>query len=535
MGYLAKTKLVVVEHRWLVGVLLLGVVLNTLEIGWGLPAMRGRPWDIDSIAPNGPLGFASGYFIRIHETFYAAYPLLHYMISAVLYAPYMLLVLLSGGVTLPAERGYPFGLENADQTLTVLTLISRFASVAMASGIVLIWYRIASKLFDRTAGVVAAFLTTTGFAFIYYAQTGNLDVPYLFWTSLALFHLVSIQKGDGKRPYLWFGVFSALAMATKDQAYGFFVFPFLYLIYDLWAKAALPRFKNVFRDVKTRQLFGGFVGAFVLGNNILLTPDYFVRHIRFLLAVVFESRYAVTESFIERRLDLPFSTFDSLVADYGIPLLGIPLVLLGFFSLARWVRPMSLLLLSGASYFATWLFVFGVPVDRYTLGLFLITNVAIGYTVSRWIRNREPARLVVLGAVCALLVVSAFHLPRLLANDSRYDAEQFLQSTVTLNDVIWNFADANEGFGPRLPSARSIHFDNYEDWLAEEGRPLPAADVIVLTYIFPPSEFNSGRLFEQLSAADSGFTLVYHARKQYFFDTGTLRAANPWVYIFRRT
>jgi 4-amino-4-deoxy-L-arabinose transferase-like glycosyltransferase len=56
----------------------------------------------------------------------------------------------------------------------------------MASGIVLIWYGIASKLFDRTAGLVAAFLTTTGFAYTYYAHTSNLDLSYPFWTSLAL-------------------------------------------------------------------------------------------------------------------------------------------------------------------------------------------------------------------------------------------------------------------------------------------------------------------------------------------------------------
>jgi len=64
------------------------------------------------------------------------------------------------------------------------------------------------------------FLAATHLSVAYYGRTSNLDGPALMWTALALASLVE----DGPRSRIWFAVFAAAAVATKDQAYASFLF-----------------------------------------------------------------------------------------------------------------------------------------------------------------------------------------------------------------------------------------------------------------------------------------------------------------------
>src|ERR1019366_443695 len=57
----------------------------------------------------------------------------------------------------------------------------------------------------------------------YYSQTTNLDVPYLFWSVLALRWLVHAVARRAPRSLRRAMVFAALGVATKDQAYALFV------------------------------------------------------------------------------------------------------------------------------------------------------------------------------------------------------------------------------------------------------------------------------------------------------------------------
>ena len=50
-----------------------------------------------------------------------------------------------------------------------------------------------------------------------------MDVPQLFWISLALYSFVALLKTYETKYYLLLGLFTALAIGTKDSAYALFL------------------------------------------------------------------------------------------------------------------------------------------------------------------------------------------------------------------------------------------------------------------------------------------------------------------------
>jgi hypothetical protein len=197
-------------------VLAIALVLRLAGFTWGMPASDG--WDDDGVAPRDFLvGVMETYWPGHHYT----YPPLHLLILTVTTAPVWVAALLRAPSLDPAAVIHAFiGVP----TMTGMAVIARAVTVALSLG--LLWNLAEiGRLLRGTAraGVWVAIACGLDLVLTYYSQTTNLDVPYLFWSVLALRWLVHAMACRAPTSLRKVALFAALAVATKDQAYALFL------------------------------------------------------------------------------------------------------------------------------------------------------------------------------------------------------------------------------------------------------------------------------------------------------------------------
>jgi 4-amino-4-deoxy-L-arabinose transferase-like glycosyltransferase len=197
----------------------LSLALNLYGIDWGLPNGI-YDWSNDSVAPLEPLAYAKRTLFR--EPWTSKYPPFHFMVLAVAYSPYVVYLYLTGGLTKPTDT-YPYGFANPELSLMTLTLIARLVSAAMGVGLVVVTYLTVKRLYGARSGLIAGLLVATSYPFIHYAHNANIDVPQLFWTSLALYSFVGLIQTYQRKYYILLGIFAAAAIGTKNSIYALFV------------------------------------------------------------------------------------------------------------------------------------------------------------------------------------------------------------------------------------------------------------------------------------------------------------------------
>src|SRR5262249_12997044 len=90
-------------------------------------------------------------------------------------------------------------------------------------GVVLFVYLCGLRLVGETAALLAAGVVAVMAPFVFYAKLANVDVPYLFWWMVSLLFLIRALERHRLRDYVGLGIAAALAVGTKDQAYGLYV------------------------------------------------------------------------------------------------------------------------------------------------------------------------------------------------------------------------------------------------------------------------------------------------------------------------
>lgn len=264
----------------------IALVLYVPGLCWGLPHATSeitiRGWDVDSIAGIGPLSELHNLLVKAQPGWYYAYPLFHYLVLGLFYAPYMAWLFLTGGLHAPTAQ-YPYGFSDPVQAIAVLAFIGRAVSVLMATGTVVATYLAARTVWDRRTGIIAAVMMMLCGPLVYYAHAGNLDVPVLFWVSLCVLAGARIiQFGLTTRRAVWFGVLAAIAVATKDQAYGALVPAVIFLIVmHLADSRKAPQAGSAWR-APIGMILSGIV-AYAVANGIVFRPDRFINHVKFLL------------------------------------------------------------------------------------------------------------------------------------------------------------------------------------------------------------------------------------------------------------
>ncbi len=426
---------------------------------WGLPdgatVETSSPWAVDTIAPLGPLNEAYHRFSR-EGIDNVVYPVFHYIVVAGAYAPYVGAAFLTGRLQNPSSE-FPFGAASPADFFVHLTLIASLVSALMAAGCVLCVYLIARDLFDRRTGLWAALLAALIPPLAYYGSTSNLDVPYLFWTLLAFWQLMRAALRQRVSNYLLCGVFASLAVATKDQAAGFFVlFPILvpWLIHlDLRRQ---PRRGALLTVLGDRRLWAAGAAALVtfgLANNLMFGFEGYQRHLTFADDFYAANLAADAPGLLARQLTLLAHSAALLVQMVGVP--GLLLAAAGVWIVVSERRWLPLLLVICSLGYYVLMIAPTVSHSRYLLGVaLLLMPLAARAIVVALAAPRIAWRAAGMSLAAAALLWQSLLLLNLhvtLARDSREVMERWVRAHVPAGATIESSTQAR--YLPRLSDA----------------------------------------------------------------------------------
>lgn len=239
------------RHRWIAAlILLISGAFNFTAIDYGQPAHYDQA--VDGLHPVFALDALRHTFGERSQVG-LKYPRLHYLVTgaaerAWLFVRYgadesaarvdRMLALFDRAGSMPPDVLRRQFAEQAD-AIGELNVVGR--CVAAAYGILLVWtmMRFTRRFASDLAALIAGALTATSYPVVYYAHTLNVDVPYMTLGLLALDQAVAAIQTGRTRPMIWMGVFAALAGATKDQVYGWFVFTIPVILWLLARPGAL--------------------------------------------------------------------------------------------------------------------------------------------------------------------------------------------------------------------------------------------------------------------------------------------------------
>ncbi|HYC01415.1 MAG TPA: glycosyltransferase family 39 protein [Candidatus Limnocylindrales bacterium] len=460
-----------------VALLLVSLFVYTRALAWGLPT-NDDTWAADAIKPSAPLavlyhsflsgGWNSGWF-------WFKYPPFHAFLLAVAYAPYMAWVWISGGISGFASE-YPFGLSDPTTVLSNLALIGRSITAMMGVGTVLLAYACVVRSYGRLAATCAAFVTALSYPMVFYSQTTNVEVPFLFWMMLALLAAVRLIEGDERRRWwVLLGLGAALSVSTKELAAGAFV----------GLPAVLVAVFTIHRRPLATWLRGGltaaaaFAVAMVLANNVLFNPLGFLHRVQFLTQTLppeITARYAPYTFPVDlgsaRDAGAELAQL-SLAGRRVLQSLGWPtlIVSLAGIVLALRRRPAwaALLLAAIVTYYLVSVRAMMSLSLRYLLPVSVMAAMFAGIGIAALVQNGRGTQWRRPLAALALLFVAAYgwDVNRMMSGDGRYDAEAWLREQLDPHERVEVYQDPT--YLPRFPQwARvdTVEFDqrNIEDF-----------------------------------------------------------------------
>jgi 4-amino-4-deoxy-L-arabinose transferase-like glycosyltransferase len=503
--------------------LLAALALFAYGISWGLPSARG--WAGDEILPGVVAaglrrGFAGGWHTK--------YPPLHYYLLALLHAPVRAL----------ADSGLSWHELNHR-----LMLAGRWLSVAMALGTVWAVYRAGREVTGRRGALLAAVIVALMPPFVYFAKTANVEMPMLFWLALSLWLFLRVLRRHRTRDWLLLSITAALAVATKDQAYGFYVLAPLALLPSLARHRraeGLPGGVRTLLDRRAWLAVAAGVLAFALAFNLAANRRGFEKHVRTLTGA--DAAAGEAQEYTPN-LHGQLQTLHQNVRHLAF-CLGWPFFLVSLVGLADAIRrrreaaSRRLLALQalGLSYYFTFLAVILFSRDRYTLPLALPLALCAGHFLDRLLGSRRLrlATAAGLALVLAWSALRALAVDLRMVNDSRYAAEAWLTA---------------HGAPPRtaLAIGRPRHVPRiaFMDWrrvLRTDGQALarrrPHYVVVNVTDLRAPKE---RLLYARLLSGDQGYRPAarFHWTSPWdFLDTRgsltTLDLINPRLAVFEK-
>lgn len=257
--------------RWLIGIALLLIVPGLF---WGLPSAVTA--QVDAPVPLGPLYFFAEYRNPQVDTIYPAF---HQILLLPLYAVAIGTYWITGGIS-HFRSAWPYGMHDVSLLFSSLILLSNLVATAMGLTMLYIAWRLAASKLWGWAGLMIA--ATSG-VYVYYCRVGNLDVPYSFWWTVALFFLWKYFFGGRSfRASLLPAAFAAACAAgSKDQACGLAFGGALAILFVSTpeVRTRFARFRNAF---SYGLLFLGFYALVA----ILPHPVRWWYHLLYILADV---------------------------------------------------------------------------------------------------------------------------------------------------------------------------------------------------------------------------------------------------------
>jgi len=501
----------------LVLILGLSLVLNLTAVWWGLP--KSGSWAPDEIFPGRIYDGMSNLFSHGWND---KYPLFHFMLlTPIVFASSLL---------------YDAGILRLSPTgeHTLILLLMRLVSTAMALGLVYGVFRLARDLLNPRAGLFAAAMTALLVPMSYYAKTANVDVPYLFWFVASLNFFVRALKAGRRRDYVLFGVSAALSVCTKDQAYALYVLVPLIILWD-----ALRRSRLRSTLISTGWAAAAAAGTFALGNNLIFNGSGFIDHFRLITGSASRDFVSFPAS-LSGQLKLAALAGKQIRFCLGWPLFLVCLAGL-VFVLADKTAPFALkvLPLMALSYHLFYTAVIRYSYDRFQLPVALVLTVFGAAALDRFLGRRKIRwKTALAAALLAFGLFQAVSVDRLMLADSRYSVEHWLKDHVPASATIGTAT--NPDYLPRLDGFRIRELP-----LSLMGfRAAPPPEFVIFCSAFrsacaPDSE--EDRFFAGFASVPPGYRRVLDAKTDLHFfplsfaGIGTnLATISPEIEVYAR-
>lgn len=439
--------------------------LNLYGITWGLPNVD--DWTNMSLAPLKPLSFAK--HLLYQEPWLFHYPPFHFFVLAVVYSPYVLYLLLTGGLSSPADA-YPFGLANPEVSLTVFTLLARLTSAFMGTGMVLVNYLTVRRFYGAKAAFVSSLLIASSYPIIHFSHNANVDVPCLFWLSLALYSFVRLIDSVDTKWYLGLALFTALAVGTKHTAYALAAGLIPSLLYFHYRNVANQRpgstLLSAFLDRRFAYASGLFGVALIVIFNPALNWEGFTAHIAHHLRISVGGSWVVqtASGSLRGHLDLVGRYVDYIRQSNGLP--AFVLLAAGFlYCLLRYPKKALIVALPIVTYYLLYLQKFGTHHLRYILPVYVLCTWQAGKLASDLSDLKAIPRLVprlVLAVILGHSMIHGFTVDFLYVRDPRYAAEAWIGDNIPPGAKV--LAVEPEYSLPRLPKNIEVTYRDVWDF-----------------------------------------------------------------------
>ncbi len=521
-------------------VFLFALFTYTRALGWGLPS-GDETWAGDALRPSAPLAVAYHSFAGHGWNsgwFWFKYPPFHAYLLCALYAPYLAWLWLTGGIHGFASD-YPFGMKDPVASLSMLALIGRAASAVMGAGSVVAAYQCVVRSFGRAAACAAAFVVTLTYPMVFYSQTTNVEVPYLFWMMLALlaavrivernphadFHERSpqadlserdaragIDQGGRTRWWILLGIGAALAISTKELVAGAFVgLPFVLI------GVSIAEHRPVMSWIRGGLIASAsFAVAMAIANNALYNPLGFAQRLGFLtqtlpreIALKYAPYYFPIDLGGSRGLEVELAQL-RLAVERIVTSLGAPTLVL---SLGGWIlalrrRPAWTLLLAAmllGYYFVSVRAMLSLSI-RYLLPIAVLSAMTAGIALIELAGDprRQPVRTLVAALFAVYVFAYGWDINRMMTGDGRYAAEAWLSAVAKDAPSVEIYQSRT--YLPRFPEGldvREVPFDERTTEAFAARRPdlvvISSSGIAGVTVRYKED-------WQQDAAADEGYT-----------------------------
>jgi hypothetical protein len=320
---------------------------------------------------------------------------------------------------------------------------------------------------------------------------------------------------------------AAIAVATKDQAYAFYLLTPLVIIWQHYRhlKQVDPdiRFKDALLDRKiVYSLWVGF-GVFFLLHNLIFNLEGFFKHVNLITSGSAQIRpryeqnlWGQLKMFRQSLTHLRFSLGWGL---YFISILGFLKVV----SKIRKYRLFAFLLVPLISYYLFYICIVWYSNVRYLMPIWLILSLCGGKFIAEFLGRRSPYLPVKALVIIAIFIYSfsySFTLNVLMVNDSRYRVEIWMNQNIEANALVLGAGDRK--YLPRLEPYRSQVIT--EPTLETVTNLDP--DYIILTSAYDIRRFESGTAEYQFFAELQDRNLPYRLQFRYQY--------RPQWYFFNR-
>jgi hypothetical protein len=525
--------------KTLICLLLFGFALNTLAIDWGIP--NSHSWNPDDIAPDTPLRISDAYTKGWHR-----YPYLQSWIDFAIFSP-VLFYWATRGTYLP-------GCNSATETcfndpygqLSVLIILSRILAAIMALGTVYWTYRTSLLVFrDRLAALLGALILTCSNVFVFHAQLGNVDVPYLFWFAWSLYYYARLLETNEVKNYLAFGFLSACALATKESIVGAYVLIGVTL-YALHVKRLLPESKTpglgrrlwaIHCNLRLVGLLAVLLLTYSLINNVFFNWQGFTRH--FAHWVGSDAPGIAPYARVHLGSGWLLKTFGFQLKD-GMGLAFLLLCVGGLiYGLKRNFRVSLLLIVPIVSYYLFTIQMVHFTYKRFGLPVIVLLSIFGGVFAAYLSRSKlAPLSIPVIVVAFAQGILMSANTIMTMRNDSRYATEQWLLKHIPNTEGIGVF-----GLRTYVPRFGLLGYEMEllaDDLIRVDYLTANGPRYLVLTSAYHvPSEAPQKKVVDALFSHRLNYRIMWDYRYESplkpFLGDGYLSGfINPRITVFRR-